>query len=546
MAAARVRPPRSSLALAAGVLALAALAVPAHAAPPGKQYGFWSDHGDGHGEHLSAPESTLVSVAIDSIAVHDYAIKGGGAFKGAVIAADLRAMLKDGRIGRVTAVDNDINAATLPDGKTSTEGDRMNVLGSEFKAETKRLARTLAHEWMHTTQTSGTKPTLEPPAYQLGIAVSLAMRAGPGDIAIFGDSSQLVMYKKQQGGDPTTLPGSNTPSGGSKSSHGGKGKRHTIVQPDGKVSLSFDDGPVAVASPLAKHMFLAVHALDLGAIDRVMVFGADTTSPASPTGWLTVRDADSTHAFNRLDLPLAGTRHPSSAAYERATRLWYVLDTFLAGSGITVWHDTNGDSIPDTRAAAAFAGAAFPGLSTARGLALATHPIFGPGVLVSADDPGNADLTAPADPAQFLLDVNHDGVADQSIPTPLDVFIEYGPTVASAPLAGASQLDLCGEGGHTLQLWTTDATADARFELLGSGVPPSTGPATASLARAPAAGELLVAVDATANTQLAGPETVLAPLPIWSWPAAGAAAALLAGAAAAALAGRRRMEAPRR
>lgn len=524
------------------LLVSSACAARCHAADT-KMYGFPSKHA-GKGIKLLDPDLVRVNKALDSLSGKTFTTKAG-TYSGAAIVADLRAAIADGRLGRGHGAAFDKNGATQPDGTGSPAGARVNISDHQLTgATTRSLARTLAHEWLHMSETTGSEAALEAPAYQLGKAVLVALGGTSNDPAWVTDSTKEVEHKKTLNGESTTLPGSNTQSGGARQGGGTTRKNIIVIPGQSRVTLTRDGEFHDDANPLTKHMFLAVRVLAMPGPDRALVFGADTTSPANPQGWLTVLDADTTHFFNRQDLPLAGTRHPSSVDYDPATRRWFVLDTHLAGSGITIWRDTNGDSIPDLRAPAAFASAAFPGVSTARGLMLATHPGFGAGVVLTTYDPDDVDARAFADPVRFLVDFNSDGVADQSIPMTEDDFEDFPPTIAEIPLAGATDLDVCGEGGHTIQLWKTDATADARDELLGSVVTSPTGVATASLARALAAGERLVAVDATLSWQLAGPEVVVGPAPLG--PAPWVAALLMAVSGATVLRRRRRSGVPTR
>lgn len=276
----------------------------------------------------------------------------------------------------------------------------------------------------------------------------------------------------------------------------------------------------------------------------MLIFGADTTASGNPLGVLTVFNADSTHLFARQDLPLTNTRHPSSVAYDPATRKWYVLDTHLAGSGITIWTDTNGDSVPDTRQPAPFGNPGFPGLATAQSLALAVHPTLGAGVIVSSSDWRIVDQHSFGDAVQFLKDQNGDGIADLSIATARNTFVAFAPTLAVVPQSGASQLEISGMGGHALQIWATDAAGNARTELLGSVTPASAGVFPVSLSRPLAAGEHVIPVDGTSGTQPAAPELVEAIVPGWGpWSTVAASLLLLLGGLSEYHRGRTRKEA---
>jgi hypothetical protein len=521
------------------VIALStALSTPAHAED--KKFGFDSEEGGGKGTEIKGAELARVNLVIGLIAAKTFTTKNG-TYKGADIAADLKNMLKDGRLGKGSGAKLSTNASTKSDGKAGSEGDRVNIADHEIETGTKfELGRTLAHEWLHTHQTDATEAELEAPAYQLGQAVLLGLGGHTYDIAYRGDQENITKFKKAIAAQTTTLPGSNTPSDGSHSSKGKDRNCYVVIQGEGTIALSRDDASLGEFSPLPQHVFFTVRSLATPGPDRVMIFGADTTSPATPTGWLTVFDADSTHLFNRRDLALTGTRHPSSVDYDPATRRWYVLDTQWNGGGVTIWQDTNGDSVPDNRLATPFAGPASPGVSTAIGLRLATHPGFGPGVLLTTFDLRAVDDHGFGTQARFLFDINHDGTADQSVSASLDDFILFPPTIAAVPAVHAAQLDVCGEGGHTIQVWSTDSTGDLRNQLLGQVTPGAPGLAPVVLSRPLAPGEYVLPVDTGGGGQPAAAEPVVTPAPLGSVGSVAAIALILLGWSIASL--RRRRE----
>ncbi len=498
------------------------------------QFGFNSVDGNGNGVEITDDPTfhklSRLNKAIDTLATLDLTIKGGVSYDGAQIAADLRRMLKEGRLGEGKGAKGSANGATSSDSAAGCVGDRINIADQHLEtANTRNLARTLAHEWLHTQQLTSPGPGNEAPAYQVGLAVLEAL-GGTHDTGYYGDNTKMKEAKALiSGGGGTKLPGSNTPSGASRQSGGKGGKNHTLVvrNPD-SLSYSLDAEALHTVAPAPLHAWFSVNAVKMPGDDRVLVFGADTTAAATPNGWLTVLNANGTQYYARQELPLLNTRHPSYADYDPATRKWYILDTHNNGSGITIWQDTNGDSIPDTRQAAPFASHFFPGVATATSLVLAVHPGLGSGVIVTPDDLGAQDGFTFGRRVTFLKDVNADGVADQSVSVAGSDFISFAPAFADSLHLGTSALRVTAMANHLIQVWKTDAAGTARTELLAQGQMPAAGLLPLTLTRMLVGGEDVIPVDLSAGTQPAAPTHVAVALPGWSPIAAVTAAAMLA------------------
>ena len=213
------------------------------------QFGFNSTDGNGNGveikEDATFHKLSRLNKAIDTLATLDLVIKGGVSYDGAQIAADLRRMLKEGRLGEGKGAKHDANGATQSDSAAGCVGDRINIADHQMEvADTRNLARTLAHEWLHTQQLTGPGPAGEAPAFQLGRSV-LEVLGGTHDTGYAGDGTNEIDAKKKLGGGDPKLPNSKTPSGSSRKSKGKNGAHHTIaVRDPDSLTLSLDAGAI--------------------------------------------------------------------------------------------------------------------------------------------------------------------------------------------------------------------------------------------------------------------------------------------------------------
>lgn len=521
------------------------LAIPAVA--QNKEYGFDdSATGGGKGVAFTAAESTQVSDALTKIAALGKIIdKNLSSYSPADIAADLRKMLEDGRLGKGEDAKKKVNASTKRDDKVTAAGDRMNLsdhfLGS---ASNEDLGRVMAHEWLHTIQQNTSKAEREAAAYQLGALMYLAKGGDEDDKPYQSETKQAEKYKALMANAVPKLPDNKTPA---------KGGDHCDCHDEADFYLSQEPSKLylwsggvlgdSIAPTTPKRMFFSVHHLKQnGNVEWLLVPGADTTNPAAPVGVVTQLQSNGTHFLSRTDIVLPQLRYPLSAASSADRHRVYLLDTRALAPAVWIYEDVSGDSVPDNLRPVPFATALMQGVAGALGVLPGQLAPFPAGVLLLPRDiRGEDDLTL-TDPATLLVDLNADGQADQVIPAVQGQFIEFAPTLASDPHASQTSAEVFGMNGHAVQVRATDAAGGANLELLGSVVVSSYVPVPVPLSRPLNAGEYVIAVDVTDNTRAAAPELVTSTVPAAPPGIQALTAALLALLGASGL--RRRARAP--
>jgi hypothetical protein len=502
--------------LTAAIGTVSWLAIPASA--QNKEFGFDdSATGGGKGVAFTAAESTQVSDALTKIAGLGKIIdKNLSSYSPADIAADLRKMLEDGRLGKGKDAKKKVNASTRRDDKVTTAGDRMNLsdhfLGS---ASNEDLGRVMAHEWLHTIQQNTTKAEREAQAYQLGALMYLAKGGDEDDKPYKSETKQAEKYKEQMANAVPKLPDNKTPA---------KGGDHCDCHDDADFYLSQEPSRLYLWSGVAlgdsispttpNRMFFGVHHLKQnGTVEWLLVPGADTTSPGAPVGVITLLQANGTHFLSRTDVVLSQLRYPLSAAQSTDRRRVYLLDTRAPSPAVWIYEDVSGDSVPDNLRPLPFATTSLAGVTNALGVWPGKLTGFPEGVLLVARDiRGEDDLTL-TDAVRLLVDLNADGQADQSLPAVQGQFVAFAPTLSRDPIHLDVTAEVFGMNGHTVQVRATNAAGSANLELLGSVVASGYLPVTVPLSRPLSAGEYVIAVDVTDNTRPAAPELVTASVP---------------------------------
>jgi hypothetical protein len=482
------------------------LALTTHAFAEDKKYGYESKVGGGKGDKFTDPEKATVQAALDKIKGMTFTDKNA-TYSGKTIAADLQKMLDDGRMGKGVGAEKGTYATTLPDGKATTDGDRMNIADHHVKdGDNANFQNTLCHEWLHTTQAGGSEAATEAPAYQLGMAAYLAKGGGHGDKAYVKDSVAVDGYKTDIANARAMLPQGKGPALGAVRSKSDCGQEYYLLQNPGKLYF-WNAGAMrdSISALTPNHRFFDMITYPLaGACERILIFGSNMTNPSNPIGTITVVDANPTHFFARRDSVLIGTKYPFSVARDTTTGKLYVLDVHFTGQGISILTDTNGDKVPDQRQT--FAPHGFAGLDSAEALQMVQHPSLGLGLSVGDRDGRGLDEIRASHLVRFIGDLNHDGIADFTQLYPQAEGAALAPTFSRQLRIGDNDVEVVGMAGHQVQIQQTDATGDPNLGVLGAITIGATAvPQLVSLSSSLFQGEYLKPVDVTNFTQPATP-----------------------------------------
>ncbi len=468
--------------------------------------------GGGKGVAFTAAESTKVSDALAKIAGLGKIIdKNLSSYSPADIAADLRKMLEDGRLGKGKDAKKKVNASTKRDDKVTAAGDRMNLSDHFLNgASNEDLGRVLAHEWLHTVQHNSSSAEREAPAYQLGAEMYLAKGGDEDDKPYQSETRQADKYKALIANAVPKLPDNKTPAkGGDHCDCHDEADFHLLQDPS-KLYL-WSGGALwdSLAPTTPNRMFFSVHHLKQnGTVEWLVVTGADTTNPSAPAGVVTLLQAHATQFLSRTDIVLPQLRYPLSAASSLDRRRVYLLDTHALAPAVWIFEDVNGDSVPDILRPVPFASLPMAGVAGALGALPGQLAPFPEGVLLLPLDIRGVDDLTLTDPVTLLVDLDADGRADQAIPAVQGQFIEFAPTLARDPRQSHVIAEVFGMKGHSVEVRATNAAGDANLELLGSVVVGGYVPITVTLSRPLNAGEYIIAVDVTDGTRAAAPERV--------------------------------------
>ncbi|MFZ5432440.1 MAG: hypothetical protein ACOZB3_01580 [Calditrichota bacterium] len=423
---------------------------------------------------FTSAESTTVERAIDSIATPPpssirFRTAGGSTTSVActTFARILRNQLRRGDMEAETT-NTRINGATLGDGQTTTAGDKMNVApGLISRSATSDSARrileaVLVHEAVHKTQASTmSKPAKETEGYGAETAYLDCVRLGNTPRERF---TRAVRDSMRRLLDDATAP-------------------HRVAE---SVFMNGYDCFVEQGSGSAPDILKSYHLWDTNfyeydlpmRVTDIMGF-PNYYGPGMDMLLCCGMTYDGIGALMKvmlLDGYVEGIgvmqefAHPFySMNWRRGTNEWYIVSLDFTGERILAAFDTNGDLMPDTLTGVFAEAPAFPQLGGMLSVEATLIPALGRGLVINHADEHFGDVKESCDDRWFLMDTDNNGVADMITPIQTAQIISFVPCIQEPlPRHGDQAVYVWATVGHTITIWTCDATGTVWMEFLGS------------------------------------------------------------------------------
>lgn len=479
----------------------------------------WTDGGDHVGRPLTTAESTVVAACIESIATPPPSTfvctlnHRPCTLRADCVAAVLRRQLR--RPGGIEAETGPAKgregACTNPDGKTSPEGDAVNI-NEDWILDPYRWRRIdfmLVHEYAHKCQdtaTLGSPRGREIEAHLVTIAYKDCTHMSHSDSYFKQESTWVADLKSQHSVHYVS----------NALEHDCYIHYDSLGGAAGDSLISFQFGtPLYYSYPFGE-----TRASDLSIIENYFML-PDSHSLAIVCGGvpflnlarillLDIYHGEVVGLFGSVDYP---GMFFSSMTHSPTTGLTYFLDSL--NQQILAMADPNGDLVPD-QIVSVYASAFWPGFEPLMGMwgvDAGWHRYLGAGVTVNHFNIHLMDCIYPYDNEFFLPDYDGDNIADECLFLPMYEFLFFVPVIqVPFPWEGDTFVMLHATWDHDIGVWATDPSGQFLYEQLGMIHMVDGVDAECVLIRPLMAEEFVLAMDMQTGDR-SGPVQVINPVP---------------------------------
>ncbi|MBM3324859.1 MAG: hypothetical protein FJY66_04245, partial [Calditrichaeota bacterium] len=434
----------------------------------------WSDSLGHKGRPLTTAESTVVAACIESIATPPPSTfvctlnNRRCTLRADCVAAALRRQLR--RPGGIEAETGPAKgregACANPDGKTSPEGDAVNI-NEDWLLDPYRWRRVeymLIHEYAHKCQDSATLGSprgREIQADLVTMAYKDCTRMSHEDSYFKQESTRVADLRSQHSVHHVSKALAYDCYIRYDSVGGVAGDSLICFQFGTPLYYSYPFGGTRASDlSIVENHFMLPDSHCLG-----IVCGGVPSMNLARILLLDIYQGEAVGLFGTFDYP---GMFFCSMTHSPTTGLTYFLDSL--NQQILAMADQNGDLVPD-EIVSIYASAFWPGFEPLMhmwGIDAGWHRYLGAGIIVNHFNIHFLDCIYPYDQAFFLPDYDGNDTADACLFLPMYEFLFFVPVIqVPLPWEGDTFVMLHATWDHDIAVWTTDPLGEILFEQLG-------------------------------------------------------------------------------